>query len=62
MHCNCLPFLDGFVHHDDSTFMVDGAGGTALPGGDNQMTNEGHYLFIYLPYYILPCCLDFECI
>jgi hypothetical protein len=59
MHCNCLPFLDGFVQHDDNTFIVDGAGGTAHPSGDNQMTNEGHNLFIYLPYCILPCWFGF---
>jgi hypothetical protein len=53
MHCNCLPFLDGFVQHDGNTFMDNGAGGTAHPGGDNQMTNAGH-MFIYLPYCILP--------
>jgi hypothetical protein len=34
MHCNCLPFLDGFVQHDDNTFMDDGAGGIAHPVGD----------------------------
>jgi hypothetical protein len=59
MHCNCFSFLDGFVQHDDNTFMVDGAGGTAHPGGDNQMTNEGHNLFIYLQYWILPCWFGF---
>jgi hypothetical protein len=58
MHCNCLPFLDGFVQHDDNTFMDNGAGGTAHPGGDNQMTNAGH-LFIYLPYCILPSWFEF---
>jgi hypothetical protein len=53
MHCNCLNFLDGFVQHDCNTFMDGGAGGTAHPGGDNQMANAGH-IFIYLPYCILP--------
>jgi hypothetical protein len=55
MDCNCLPFLDAFVQHDGNTFMVDAAGGTAHLGGENQMINEGHNLFIYLPYCILPC-------
>jgi hypothetical protein len=59
MHCNCLPFLDGFVQHDDNTFMVDRASGTAHPDGDNQMTYEGDNLFIYLPYGILPCWFGF---
>jgi hypothetical protein len=58
MHCNCLPFLDGFVQHDDNTFMDDGASGTAHLGGDNQMTNASH-MFIYLPYSILPCWFEF---
>jgi hypothetical protein len=53
MHCNYLPFLDAFVQHDGNAFMDDGAGGTAHPDGDNQMTNAGH-MFIYLPYCILP--------
>jgi hypothetical protein len=35
MHCNCLPFLDGFFQHDDNTFVDDGFGGTSHPGGDN---------------------------
>jgi hypothetical protein len=39
--------------------MVDGAGGTAHPGGDNQMANEGDNLFIYLPYCILPSWFGF---
>jgi hypothetical protein len=38
--------------------MDDGAGGTAHPGGGNQMTNVGH-MFIYLPYCILPFWFDF---
>jgi hypothetical protein len=59
MHCNYLLFLDGFVYHDDNTFMVDWAGGTAHPSGDNQMTNKGDNLFIYLPYCILPCWFGF---
>jgi hypothetical protein len=58
MHCNCLPFLDVFVQHDDNTFMDDGAGGTVHLGGNNQMTNAGHML-IYLPYYILPSWFEF---
>jgi hypothetical protein len=56
-----LAFLDGFVQHDGNTFMDDGAGGTAHPGGDNHMTNAGH-MFIYLPYCIY--CLagsNFQC-
>jgi hypothetical protein len=61
MHCNCLPFLDGFVQHDDNTFMVDRASGTAHPDGDNQMTYEGD---ICLSIYHMAYCLvglDFEC-
>jgi hypothetical protein len=52
-------FLYGFVQHYDNTFMDGGAGGTAHPGGDNQMTNAGH-MFIYLPYCILPCWFEFS--
>jgi hypothetical protein len=59
MHCNCLPFLDGFVQHDGRTFMDDGAGGTAHPVGDKQMTTACH-MFIYLPYCILPCWFQFS--
>jgi hypothetical protein len=59
MHCNCLPFLDGLVSHDDNTFMDDGAGGIAHPIGDTHMTNAGH-MFIYLPYFILPCWFQFS--
>jgi hypothetical protein len=58
MHYNCLPFLDGFVQHDNNTLMDDGVGGTAHPDGDNQMTNAGH-MFIYLPYCILPSWFKF---
>jgi hypothetical protein len=54
MHCNCLPFSNGFIQHDNNTFMDDGAGGIAHPVGDTQMTNAGH-MFIYLPNCILPC-------
>jgi hypothetical protein len=54
MHCNCLPFLDGSLQHDDNTFTDDEAGGTAHPVGDTQMTNADQ-MFIYLPYCILPC-------
>jgi hypothetical protein len=59
MHCNRLPFLDDFVQHDENTLMVDGANGTTNPSGDNQMTNEGDNLFIYLPYCILPSWFGF---
>jgi hypothetical protein len=53
MHCSCLHFFDGFVQHDDNTFIDVGAGGIAHPVGDTRMTNAGH-MFIYLPYCILP--------
>jgi hypothetical protein len=49
MHCNCLPFLDGFVQHDDNTFMDDGAGGIAHPVGDlDDQCRSYVYLFTIL--------------
>jgi hypothetical protein len=63
LHDECIVtaclFLDGFVQHDDNTFMDDGACGIAHPVGDTQMTNAGH-MFIYLPYCILPHWFQFS--